>query len=227
MIPIRDELPTRRFPYVTVVLIVLNILFFLYELSLGSRLEAFVYQAGLIPAVLWGKVHFWAGLPSYLRIFSSMFLHGGLVHLFFNMLYLWIFGNNVEDFLGHFHFLLFYLGCGTSAALVHAILFPSSTVPVVGASGAIAGVMGGYLVLFPYARVIVLVFLGFFITFIRVPAALLLLLWIFLQIMYGAFSFLLPNAGGVAWFAHIGGFLVGAFWCKMMASRYYYRKFLW
>ena len=149
------------------------------------------------------------------------------MHLFFNMLYLWIFGNNVEDFLGHFHFLLFYLGCGTSAALVHAILFPSSTVPVVGASGAIAGVMGGYLVLFPYARVIVLVFLGFFITFIRVPAALLLLLWIFLQIMYGAFSFLLPNAGVVAWFAHIGGFLVGAFWCKMMASRYYYRKFLW
>jgi len=220
MIPISDELPTRRFPIVTVSIIAANILVFAWQLFQGAQGEIAFYQYGLIPSVFWGKTEIISvPFPPALTIFSSMFMHGNLYHLVFNMLYLWIFGNNVEDFLGRFQFILFYLGCGLAAGLTHAAIFPNSLIPTVGASGAIAGVMGGYLVLFPHARVVVLVFWLFFITFVRVPAALLLGFWILLQIIYGLTSVVLPNQGGVAWFAHIGGFLLGAAWCRIVSQK--------
>lgn len=162
MIPIRDELPTRRFPVVTVLIIGLNVVVFLFQTLLGGSSDRFFFETGLIPALLWGKVKpLQEGLNPLITLFTSQFVHGNFLHLFFNMLYLWIFGNNVEDVLGHIYFLFFYLACGVTAGLIHALVFPGSLVPTVGASGAIAGVMGGYLVFFPYARVIVMVFWGF------------------------------------------------------------------
>ena len=220
MIPIRDELPTRRFPIITVSLVVANVVFFIYELLLRPQLEAFLFQAGLVPAVLWGKARLLTpSIPPFLTIFTSMFLHGNLFHLLSNMLYLWIFGNNVEDFLGPFHYLLFYLGCGLVAGLSHALIYPSSTIPTIGASGAISGVMGGYLILFHFARVLVLVIWGFFLRVVEVPAALLLGLWVFLQLIYSLTSLISPTLGGTAWFAHLGGFIMGCLWCKMVSNR--------
>ncbi len=227
MIPIRDELPTQKLPIVTVSIIVANVVCFIYELLLGPQLETFFFQAGLVPAVLWGKVRPLSPfIHPFLTIFTSKFLHGNLFHLLSNMLYLWIFGNNVEDFLGHFHFLLFYLGCGLVAGLSHALIFPFSTIPTVGASGAISGVMGGYLILFPFARVLVLVLWGFFFTVVRVPAALLLGIWVFFQLIYSLTSLLSPTLGGTAWFAHLGGFAMGCLWCKI-ASNHYERQVYW
>jgi membrane associated rhomboid family serine protease len=226
MIPIRDELPTRRFPVVTVLLIGLNVAVFLFQALFDASSDWFFLKFGLIPALLWGKVQpLQGGFSPVVTLFTSQFVHGNLLHLFFNMLYLWIFGNNVEDILGRFHFLLFYLSCGLTAGLVHAAVFPDSLTPTVGASGAIAGVMGGYLVLFPYARVIVMVFWGFFVQFLRVPAAVLLGFWVILQIVYGLFSLAIPNYGGVAWFAHLGGFMVGVLWSKIAAGRFYRRSY--
>ncbi|MCX6089577.1 MAG: rhomboid family intramembrane serine protease, partial [Candidatus Atribacteria bacterium] len=154
-------------------------------------------------------------------LITSLFLHANVVHLGTNMLYLWIFGNNVEDFLGWWQYLIFYLTCGMVASFTHAILSPSSLIPTIGASGAIAGVMGGYIILFPGARVVVLVVAGFFIRLIRVPALVVLGSWIILQVIFGLLSFNSQNGGGVAWFAHIGGFLFGLLWCKIVSTRYY------
>ncbi|MEN3186527.1 MAG: rhomboid family intramembrane serine protease [Atribacterota bacterium] len=222
MIPIRDELPTRRFPVVTVLIIGLNILIFFWQVLFGGSSDQFFFQIGLVPAFLWGRARPLLGVLNPLTtLFTSQFVHGNLFHLLFNMLYLWIFGNNVEDILGHFQFLFFYLACGLTAGLVHALIFPNSLLPVVGASGAIAGVMGGYLVFFPYARVVVMVFWGFFVQFVRVPALVLLGFWILLQIVYGLFSLAFPNYGGVAWFAHLGGFALGALWSKIVSVRLY------
>lgn len=220
-------MPTRRFPAVTVWIIGVNVVVFIFQLSLGTALERFFFQVGLIPAVLWGKAEpLYRGLNPVVTLFTSQFVHGNVLHLFFNMLYLWIFGNNVEDVLGHFHFLLFYLTCGLTAGLLHALVFPSSLIPTIGASGAIAGVMGGYLILFPYAKVIVMVFWGFFVQFLRVPAAMLLGFWVIVQIIYGLFSLAIPNYGGVAWFAHLGGFAMGVLWSKIMAARLYRRWYV-
>lgn len=218
MIPIRDELPTRRFPVVTVVLIGLNILVFLYTLRLGAAREILYYRAGLIPAVLWSRAEIsLSPLNPGLTLLTSMFLHGNLFHIGFNLLYLWIFGNNVEDYLGRFQFILFYLGSGLAAGLLHAVIYPDSLIPTIGASGAVAGAMGGYFILFPRARVLVMFFWGFFVTFARVSAAFVLGFWILLQTIYGVYALFLPQAGGVAWFAHIGGFAVGLIWCKLVA----------
>ncbi len=227
MIPVRDELPTRRFPIVTVALIGLNGIIFFYQILGGLSSEAFFFRVGLVPAFLWGKVHPLQGsFPPFLTLFTSQFVHGNFPHLFFNMLYLWIFGNNVEDFLGHVHFLFFYLVCGLVAGLLHAGIFLDSLTPTVGASGAIAGVMGGYLILFPYARVIVMVFWGFFVQFVRVSAVTLLGFWVFLQVVYALFSLAAPTYGGVAWFAHLGGFIVGVLWSKIV-SAFFYRRIYW
>ncbi|QPM69355.1 rhomboid family intramembrane serine protease [Atribacter laminatus] len=222
MIPIRDELPTRKFPFITVILIVINIFIFLFEILLGHRLEPFFQYGGLVPASLWGRGELSTSFVTpWFTLFSSMFLHGNILHLGSNMLYLWIFGNNVEDFLGRFHYLIFYLISGMFAGLVHALLFPSSTIPTIGASGAIAGVMGGYLILFPGARVVVMLIFGFFVTFVRVKAILVLGIWILLQVVSGLTSLGMSSKGGVAWFAHIGGFLLGMLWCKIVSNRYY------
>jgi membrane associated rhomboid family serine protease len=196
---------------VTVALIAVNAFFFVYELALGPALPQFLMQAAFVPArafsppVSLGDVG-GEGLSALL----SMFLHGGWLHILGNMLYLWIFGDNIEDRLGHLRFLLFYLLCGYAATFAHAIFNAASTVPAIGASGAIAGVLGAYLILHPGARIVTLVFLGFFFTTVEVPAIVFLPIWFLIQFFSGVASLGAPgDAGGVAWFAHIGGFVAG------------------
>ncbi len=206
MIPIRDINPTRRFPLVTVILIVLNVIVFVFELMLPSEsmLDSFAYTWGLVPYELM-QLDPWA----IITVFTSMFLHGGFMHLASNMLYLWIFGDNIEFALGSFRFIIFYLLCGIGAALGQVLINPSSTVPMIGASGAVSGVLGAYLLLYPRAEVETLVFLGYFVRLIRLPALVVLGLWIFLQLSSGLLSLGMEATGGVAFFAHIGGFLSG------------------
>ena len=200
MIPLKDENPTTNFPHITIFLISSNILIFLYQIS--QPITAFVIfeSYGLIPAQLLETP-----VKTYPTIYTSMFLHSGIGHLAGNMLYLWIFGNNIEDVLGKFRFIIFYLVCGTLASMGHIVTDLQSNIPMVGASGAISGILGAYLVLFPFARVKTLIFLGFLITIIRIPAIILLVVWILIQV----FSGVITSDGGVAWFAHIGGFVAG------------------
>lgn len=216
MIPLHDDIPSRRRPLVTWALILANVLAFGYELALGpGALQGFLETWAVIPqeltaawrALLGGKVEPWAFAP----VFSAMFLHGGWLHLGSNMLYLWIFGDNVEDRMGHGRFLGFYLLAGVAATALQVALNPSGTIPNLGASGAIAGVLGAYLVLFPDARVLTLLFLGFFITTLRLSALWLLGIWFVLQAFQGSAEIAAGAAdvGGVAWWAHIGGFVVG------------------
>jgi len=200
-IPLKDENPTQRFPIITVVLIALNILIFLYQAFSIQGLEYHVYRMGAIPYEIthFTTVTFFPRVFPPLTLLTSMFIHGGILHLFGNMLYLWIFGNNIEDFLGPFRFLLFYLISGLGASLIHIAFHPSSQVPMIGASGAIAGVLGAYFLLYPGARVLTLVFIWI----IPVPAFIILGLWFVAQVMN------IGIGGGVAWFAHVGGFLIG------------------
>ncbi len=203
MLPLYDENPTRNFPVLIITIMSANILVFLWGLSvLPADMNMVYYEFGMIPIdVSQSPLR---GTPT---IISSMFLHGGFLHLAGNMLYLWIFGNNIEDVLGKFRFILFYFVCGAIAAFCHVVINPDSNIPMIGASGAIAGILGGYMVLFPKAKVKTLIFLGFFITIIRIPALVLLLLWMGLQVFNSmAMS---AESGGVAWFAHIGGFIAG------------------
>jgi membrane associated rhomboid family serine protease len=212
MIPLHDDNPTRIFPYVTVGVILACTLAFLWQASLGQQANrAIAYSLGLIPAVITHRLQLPGELalvaPS-LTIVTSMFLHGGFLHLAGNMLYLWIFGNNVEDAMGHGRFLVFYLVCGSAAALGQVLQDPASQIPMIGASGAISGVLGAYLLLYPHARVLVLLPLGFFVYMVRIPAGWVLGLWFALQLLS---SVLISEqgGGGVAWFAHIGGFIAG------------------
>ncbi len=209
MIPLKDSNPTERFPIVTVLLITINIAVFLFELSLGeNRIEAFVASFALVPARMFGGVRTAPGLlPAGVTVFTSMFLHGGLLHVAGNMLYLWIFGNNVEDAMGRFRFIVFYVLCGIIAAVSHAAVNRTSTVPMIGASGAISGVLGAYLLLYPQARVLTLFTLGFFVRLIEVPAVVVLGFWFVLQFLNALL--VQSGRGGVAWMAHIGGFVAG------------------
>ncbi len=209
MIPLRDDNPRRTFPFVTYSLVALNILAFLWELSLGPNLQAALFNIAFIPARYWLPGNW---IFDLMTIVVSMFLHGGLLHIGSNMLYLWIFGDNVEDRLGHGKYLLFYLLCGFAATLAHAAFSPASRVPAIGASGAIAGVLGAYLILWPHARVMTLIPIFFFITVRELPAVILLGLWFVLQLFSGVGSLGVTDAqdlGGVAYFAHIGGFVAG------------------
>ncbi len=214
MIPLRDDNPTNTTPFVTVSLIVACTLVFFYEFSLGPQAgQLFVYRYGAIPAVIFGRESLppeVMAVPASFTLITSMFLHGGLLHLIGNMLYLWIFGNNIEDAMGHVRFLLFYLVCGVIAAMSHAMLDPGSVMPMIGASGAISGVLGAYLLLYPRARVLVLIPLGFLFWRMYVPAGFVLGFWFVFQLLSGAVS-VGGGGGGVAWFAHIGGFLAGMF----------------
>lgn len=200
MIPLKDENPTKNFPYVTIFLIISNTLIFLYQISQPVVAFTIFETYGLIPAQLVETP-----IRTYPTIYSSMFIHSGLSHLAGNMLYLWIFGNNIEDILGKLRFIIFYLVCGTLASMGHIVTDFQSSVPMVGASGAISGILGAYLVLFPFARIKTLVFLGFLITIIRVPAIILLVIWMLIQV----FSGMVGDDGGIAWYAHIGGFIAG------------------
>jgi membrane associated rhomboid family serine protease len=201
MIPLRDVIPSRTKPVITISLIVINVLIFLFQASLSDRAqEAFVYAFGLVPAYF-----------SFATVFTSMFVHGGFAHLIGNMLFLWIFGDNVEDRLGHGRYLAFYFLCGFLAALSQLFLDPDSTVPMVGASGAIAGVMGAYLVLYPHSRVLML--FPFPVFLFELPAIVFLGMWFFLQFLNGIGQ--LPVfqqdqiSGGVAFWAHVMGFVTG------------------
>jgi membrane associated rhomboid family serine protease len=218
MLPLKDDIPTRSFPIVTVGLIAANVLVFLYQSSLqlsidpaGARAaQAFVLEFGLVPCRLTGSCVTVGDFPApVVTVFSSMFLHGGLFHIFGNMLYLWIFGNNVEDTLGRGRFIVFYLAAGVLAALGQTLVGPDSRVPMIGASGAISGVLGAYLILFPQASVLTLVTFGFFIRIVRIPAVIVLGFWIVVQLLNGFLTFGAGREGGVAWFAHIGGFVGG------------------
>jgi membrane associated rhomboid family serine protease len=214
MIPLRDRNPSRTTPFVNYLLIAANLLCFLYELGLGpEQLDRFVRTAAFIPARYVGD-----GLSAFDLVHGaqsallSMFLHAGWAHFLGNMLFLWIFGDNVEDRLGHGRYLLFYLGCGYAATLAHAFAGPTSQLPAVGASGAISGVLGAYLFLYPRARILSVIPIFFFLHFLEVPALVFLPLWFLMQFISGLASLGAPTAaeaGGVAWFAHIGGFVAG------------------
>lgn len=211
MIPLHDDNPTSIFPFLTIAFIATCVLVYFWQLSLGTQGgQAIVYSLGVIPAVLLDKLQLPSGLaiiPAEMTVFSSMFLHGGFLHLAGNMLYLWIFGNNVEDALGRFKFFIFYFLCGIAAALGQVVQNPDSQIPMIGASGAISGVLGAYLLLYPHARVLVLIPLGFFTQLVRLQAGWVLGLWFCIQIISSLAAN--PEGGGVAWYAHIGGFVAG------------------
>jgi membrane associated rhomboid family serine protease len=221
MIPIKDDNPTERFPVVTVGLIVVNIMVYIYQLTLPAlQSEALIFRYGAIPYNLTHPLAkdllYVTALPPVLTVFSSMFLHGGFLHLASNMLYLWIFGDNIEDFLGPLRFLLFYLISGFFAAFFHTLADVNATIPVIGASGAIAGILGAYLILFPRTNVSTLFIFIIIIRIIPVPAVLILGLWFLIQVLNAG-----SGGGSVAWFAHIGGFLTGMLLIKLFrpASR--------
>ena len=212
MFPIRDHNPSGTFPYVTVSLITINSLVFLYEVSLGRRLETFLFHYGMVPYL----VTYFSRIPEIdfpdvaKTFFTSMFLHGGWLHIIGNMWYLWIFGDNIEDRLGHLRFIFFYLACGLAAGLIQYITSPNARVPTVGASGAIAGVLGAYFLCFPRARIDLLLFFFFFVDIVPVPAFLVLFFWFVMQFFNGVLSLGAGvMAGGVAWWAHIAGFVGG------------------
>lgn len=219
MIPIRDDAPRWTFPGVTLALIAINVAVFVYQgvlyASSPGAAEAFIQSFGATPALttraLTGSGSLETGLAP---LFTSMFLHGGIMHILGNMWFLWIFGDNVEDELGHVRYLLFYLACGLMASLAHYVANPFSTIPSVGASGAISGVMGAYLVRFPWARVTTLIPFIIFFTTVEIPAALMLVYWFAVQFLSGAST--AAAESGVAWWAHIGGFAAGALlvWLK-------------
>ncbi|HSQ21388.1 MAG TPA: rhomboid family intramembrane serine protease [Coriobacteriia bacterium] len=209
MIPIRDENPTRRLPWLTILLIGANIAVFVYELSLGpDALQAFWTRWAIVPARFLADPFSPAELAT---IVTAMFMHAGWVHLIGNMLYLWIFGNNIEDRFGPLGFAVFYLASGIAASAAQMLATPASTVPNLGASGAVAGVLGAYLLLYPGASVITIIPIFVFIEVARVPAYLVIGFWFILQLGTGLASLATtaPDAGGVAYFAHVGGFVAG------------------
>jgi membrane associated rhomboid family serine protease len=205
MIPLRDSIRPQKYPYVNILLIFLNIAIFIYQLSLTeTALMEFFYRYGVIPEkflLLQGN--------DWFPLLSSMFLHGGWFHLLGNMLYLWVFGDNIEDRLGHSGYLFFYLVAGIAASLSHIIANPQSPIPTIGASGAVAGVLGAYFILFPRSKVLTLIPIGFFITTAHLPAVLFLFLWFFLQLFNALVTGVTAATQMVAWWAHIRGFVLG------------------
>lgn len=221
MIPIRDDNPTQSFPLITVSLIIINFIVYAYEVSLGRELADFFARYGVTPYYL---LHSGDDLPSPvaapgLTLLTSLFIHGGFLHVGGNMLYLWIFGNNIEDIMGKPRFIAFYFLAGLAATFLQVAVSPHSKIPTVGASGAIAGVLGAYLLRFPRARVLTLVPFGFFMQMMYIPAAMVLGFWFILQIINGAVSVAVKAQGGVAWFAHVGGFLTGLALVNLLALR--------
>jgi membrane associated rhomboid family serine protease len=219
MIPLRDDVPSRTVPFVNCALIAINGLAFFLELGMGRGLERFIKQNAVVPARFTGD-DLSLQIPEILAttldpalggtVLLSMFLHGGWAHFLGNMLYLWIFGDNVEDRMGHTRYLVFYMLCGWAASFAHIAASPDSTLPSIGASGAIAGVLGAYVTLYPRARVVTLIPLGFYMEMLQVPAMFFLGFWFLQQFLYGMLSVTnTAQTGGVAWWAHIGGFAAG------------------
>ena len=221
MIPLRDTIPARRFPVVNTAIIALNVLVFLFESLMGpGQLERVTFTWGLVPAYFWQE----GGVFAWITVLTSMFMHGGWWHLISNMLALYIFGDNVEDRLGPVRYIFFYLCAGLAASAVHLAAYAQSPIPTVGASGAIAGVLGAYLVLYPQARVITLVPIFYFIRIVEVPALLYLGFWFVSQLFNGLFALTAVDvfqSGGVAWWAHIGGFVFGLAIIKLISPPRY------
>jgi membrane associated rhomboid family serine protease len=230
LLPIKDYNPTKRTAYITIVFICINIAVFLFQAVLSDKpLTYHVATSAMVPYEVthlknvdiplgqdrFGRVVYFTGrdINPFLSILTSIFMHGSFWHLAGNMLFLWIFGNNIEDYLGKVRFIFFYLACGVGASLIHILFNFNSTVPVIGASGAISGVMGAYLVLYPHAKVRTLVFLFIIITFVDLPASVFLIVWFIFQF------FSAGGGSGIAWLAHVGGFLLGVLLIKMMQRR--------
>lgn len=212
MIPLSDSPPARRYPYVTIAFIVLNVLVFLYEVVLPApQLEQFVRTYGVTPAATIGALDepLPVALPIYLTLVTSMFIHGGLLHIVGNMIFLWVFGDNVESRLGHVRFVIFYFLSGFGAAFFQILVQPYSTIPSIGASGAIAGVLAAYLLYYPNAQIRTLILLIPIVTITRVSAIFLIGFWVVIQILSGLVELTAGTMGGVAYWAHVGGFLVG------------------
>jgi membrane associated rhomboid family serine protease len=216
--PLKDENPTKQFSYMTLLIIILNCLIFFVQLAGGRYYRSLMAtKFGVVPFEIVNVVDLnpkVVGGP-YITLITSQFLHGGLLHLLGNMWFLWIFGNNIEDIVGHFRFILFYLLGGIAAALLQVVVTADSTVPIIGASGAVSAVLGAYVLKFPRARVRTLMFIFIFVTVINVPAAAFLGIWFFLQVLYS----LVGPLSNVAWFAHIGGFLFGLAFIKIFEKR--------
>jgi len=226
MIPLRDDVPSRSFPVVNLTLIGLNALAFLLELGMGSGVQRFLFQSAVVPVLYTGTDGSLSLIEALtttlqpqlgLRVLVSMFLHGGWLHFLGNMLYLWIFGDNVEDRMGHLRYVVFYLLCGWIASYAHVWAEPASKLPAIGASGAIAGVLGAYLLLYPQARVVALLPLGLFAPLVQIPALFFLGFWFLQQFLLGTMS--PAAAGGVAVWAHIGGFAAGFVLIRLFASQ--------
>ena len=222
MLPLKDDVLSQRFPAITRLFFAANILVFILQLRQGPAMEAFIYRFGVVPS------HWIVSQPSdlldwprlFLTLLTSQFLHGSVLHLGFNMLYLWIFADNVEDRLGHVRFLLLYLGSGVAAAVTQLLMTPHSSIPMVGASGAIAGILGAYLLMFPTARILTLIPLWFFSQTAEVPATLFLGMWFLLQWVSGVTTIgRMADVGGTAFWAHIGGFVTGMIGLAIMRPR--------
>ena len=233
MFPFRDENPTERPAVITVAIIIANVLAFILLQGAGAQgpLARSVCDLGLIPAEILRNAKPGSGValgpgmyclvdaaPQYWTVLTSMFMHGGWLHLIGNMVFLWVFGNNIEDVMGHGKFLIFYLLCGVVAAATQTFVSPHSLVPMVGASGAISGVLGAYILLYPNVRVHTLILLPFFITTVALPAWVMLGYWILIQVLSGLGSLSEIEKGGVAFFAHVGGFIAGLVLVKLFAS---------
>lgn len=222
MIPIRDNIPSRRTPYVNYIIIGINVAVFIMELNVQRYLPQFFMHFGIVP-IRYSVSHIaerYTFMEQVIPFFSSMFLHGGWLHLIGNMWTLYIFGDNVEDVLGHGKYLVFYIICGLAAGLFHLITNWTSQIPTVGASGAIAGIMGAYFMLYPHARVLVIVPIFLFMQLIEIPAFVFLGFWFFIQFFNGALSIRSAQMyGGVAWWAHIGGFIVGLYLINILLNR--------
>lgn len=221
--PLKDENPTKSFSYLTLLIIIVNCLVFFVELAMGKNRGFMVAKFGVIPYEITHGVDINPKilLGPYSTLVTSLFLHGSFFHLLGNMWFLWIFGNNIEDIVGHFKFVIFYILGGVAASLLQILTSMSSTIPVIGASGAISAILGAYILKFPRARIKTLMFIFIFITVINVPAAAFLGIWFFLQLL----SSLGRSANNVAWYAHIGGFLFGLITIKLFEKREGYKKY--
>lgn len=209
MIPLRDTTKSGAFPFVNLTLITINILVFLYEVSLGENIHNFILEYGLIPAKVFTSANIDLG-DRFFPFISSMFIHGGWLHIIGNALFLFIFGDNVEARMGHFKYLVFYIVCGIAAALFQIITNMGSVIPMVGASGAISGVLGAYITFFPKSKILTLIPIFFFIQLIHIPAAIFIFVWFIIQFLSGVGSLgAAQDTGGVAFWAHIGGFVAG------------------
>jgi membrane associated rhomboid family serine protease len=223
MFPLKDNIPAKNFPVVNIGLIVINIVFFVYQVSYGQQVDQLIMAFGFIPArFLAQQAENFIDPTRFLPVFSSMFLHGNLLHLISNMWMLWIFGDNVEDCMGHGRYLLFFLLCGIASVVVQAVSSPGSVVPMIGASGAISGVLGAYFLTYPQARVLTLIPIVIFFYLIELPAYFFLGFWFVMQFVQGSIHSLNSTAtgsGGIAWWAHVGGFVAGVLLLRLFRQK--------